>query len=47
MKFPQPQNAQTANVDSEHLHLFTIEEYNKRFIIKRQKDTGSACNTKF
>ncbi len=25
----------------------TIEEYNKRVIIKRQRDTGSACNTKF
>ncbi len=25
----------------------TIEEYNKRVIIKRQRDTGSACNTTF
>ncbi len=25
----------------------TIEEYNKRYIIKRQTDTGSACNTNF
>ncbi len=25
----------------------TIEEYNKQYIIKRQTDTGSACNTKF
>ncbi len=25
----------------------TIEEYNKRFIIKRQMHAGSACNTKF
>ncbi len=25
----------------------TIEEYNKRYIIKRQTDTGSACNTHF
>ncbi len=24
-----------------------IEEYNKRYIIKRQTDTGSACNTNF
>ncbi len=23
-----------------------IEEYNKQFIVKRQIDTGSACNTK-
>ncbi len=25
----------------------TIEEYNKRYIIKRQTVTGSACNTTF
>ncbi len=25
----------------------TIEEYNKGYIIKRQTDTGSACNTYF
>ncbi len=25
----------------------TIEEYNKRYIIKRQIDIGSACNTTF
>ncbi len=24
-----------------------IEEYNKRYIIKRQTDKGSACNTTF
>ncbi len=24
-----------------------IEEYNRRYIIKRQTDTGSACNTNF
>ncbi len=25
----------------------TIEEYDKRYIIKRKTDTGSACNAKF
>ncbi len=25
----------------------TIEQYNKRYIIKRQTDTGNACNTNF